>query len=178
MSIKKKMIHTRQRRENPLLKFLQAFALLLLATFAVLVVAAHAVPETTRAVTGRDAAENIFSAKKACLSSALESPKFANFCGRVFKISREGMFLKARTNISGPALAIFVDKDHELNRYLRINANAYEMFGNTQAMHINLIAAYVHVECEISQAQSEGIAGIETISWAFEPSIRTRCGQV
>lgn len=175
MSMKMEAIHSRQSMEYPFLKFLQAFALLFLATFVVLIVAAHTVPETSREVTGRGAAENVFSAKRACLSRNSHYPDFSNFCQEVFQISRQGMFLKARTEISNSALAIFRDKSHVLNRYLRIDANAYEVFGEAEDMLVNRIAAYAHVECEVSAGQADGIAGFEKIDWSFTPSIRPAC---
>ncbi|QFT34020.1 hypothetical protein FIV00_26220 [Labrenzia sp. THAF82] len=175
MSIIFETIHSRRSREFPFLCFLQAFALLFLATFVVLIVAAHAVPETSREVTGRDAAENVFSAKKACMSSKPQAAEFKHFCQEVFQVSRQGMFLKARTEIPNAALAIFRDKNHLLYRYLRVDSNAYEMFGEAQDMLVNRIAAYSHAECEVSAGQIAGIAGFDAIDWLFEPSIRPTC---
>lgn len=168
---------TRSRRSGELvfLHFLQAFALLFLTIFVVLIVAAHAVPETSREVTGRDAAENVFSAKKACMSSEPQRAEFAEFCQEVFRIARHGMFLKARTEIPNSALAIFRDKNHVLYRYLRIDANAYEIFGEADDMLVNRIAAYSHAECEVSAGQTTGIAGFDAINWSFAPSIRQTC---
>ncbi|MEP1933460.1 MAG: hypothetical protein ABJJ37_19480, partial [Roseibium sp.] len=159
MSVDFEATRARRSGEPFFLHFLQALALLSLTTFVVLIVAAHAVPEASREINGRGVSENVFSAKNACVSSEPQNAEFSEFCQEVFQISRQGMFLKARTEIPHSALAIFRDKHHALYRYLRIDGNAYELFGEAESMLVNRIAAYSHAECEVSTGQIAGIAG-------------------
>lgn len=161
--------------ELPSLKIFFSLILVAAGLWVITMLVPTILPNFGNPVSATDIAGNVFSARRSCMRADASAEDFAAFCEDNFVELNRAFYLKARNEIDVPGRSIAVNSEHPINRFFQISANADEMFGSSNQMLENRIAAFTHIECAVSDGQTKGLTGFGAIKWTFDPDVKPYC---